>query len=103
MILSVTAIVLQQQATPALPAMDKQTVVGTDTTALEEGFSLLRDDVLRLQARLEAIETSTSQKPKPATEILDEANIDSVSSKSVSALLGRISVPMRECWRPSRR
>ena len=88
-ILSVTAIVLQQQATPALPAMDKQTVVGADTTALEEGFSLLRDDVLRLQARLEAIETSTSQKPKPATEILDEANIDSVSSKSVSALLGQ--------------
>ncbi|NRA75798.1 MAG: hypothetical protein HRU16_07615, partial [Planctomycetes bacterium] len=83
------AIFLQQQATPSLPSPANQAAVGSDTTALEESLSLLRDDVLLLQARLEAIETSSNQQPNPATEILDEAKTDSASSKSVSALLGQ--------------
>jgi hypothetical protein len=89
LVLSATAIFLQQQATPSLPSPANQATVGSDTTALEESLSLLRDDVLLLQARLEAIETSSNQRPNPATEILDEANTDSASSKSVSALLGQ--------------
>ena len=89
LILSAAAIFLQQQATPSLPSPDNQAAVETATTALEESLSLLRDDVLLLQARLEAVEVSTSQEPNSTSEILDETRTDSASSRSLSALLGQ--------------
>ena len=89
LVLSATAIFLQQQATPSLPSPDNQAAVETATTALEESLSLLRDDVLLLQARLEAVEVSTSQDPNPTREILDETAATGASSRSLSALLGQ--------------
>ena len=89
LILSAAAIFLQQQAAPSLPSPDNQAAVETATTALEESLSLLRDDVLLLQARLEAVEVSTSQEPNSTSEILDETRTDSASSRSLSALLGQ--------------
>jgi hypothetical protein len=102
LILSVTAIFLQQQSNPSATTPSQQTTSSSDTSKLQMKFSQLRNEVKQLQERLDSIE-STSAKSEitgarsrgsnsSASQLLDELHDGNQSTdgsdKSVSALLG---------------